>query len=330
MNLGDYFEQVEFHTEFNSVDQMLDAQASDLAKISINDLKSLVDDYHAGRIHSVDEFNREFLKFKKESRMCHDFLEQSGLVDFVPVDPIRYIRCGHCRWHWQPGTSFDNKCPRCGFVAMLQTYKMQIRQEEPSPKQEQEKESGNYIIEIERFLHTDKKTLTESLGIPQPFRVLIAVSFSVKSGKITIQEAETRINEIMEVLVTYGYKSIVSGLANIEKHFPAIAEEEAGMLSSIRKNTEKNKADLQKVDRKCFIATAVYGTPNAWEVAVLRSWRDKFLRRFTVGRLFICLYESISPPVAIFVGRHFWARCVCRSVIHVVAVAIKLSFYHPD
>lgn len=324
MNLGDYFEQVEFHTEFNNVDQMIDAQASDLAKININDLKSLIDDYHAGCIHSVDDLNKEFLKWKEKPGIGRDYLEQSGLIDFVPVNPLRYIRCGHCRWYWQPGTSFDNKCPHCGFVAMLKTYTMQVRHE-TTPKQNKEKDSGNYFIEFQRLLDIDDKTLTKSLSVPMPFKKLICISYSVKTGRLPIEEAHPYLQNAYEALLTYGYQGIVSGLANFKKHFPTIAAVESDTLDRVLKVAEENKSALKKLDGKCFIATAAYGNPNAWEVRVLRSWRDQFLRHFAAGQLFICLYEHLSPPLAAFIGRHFWARRLFRPAIWTVATAITLS-----
>jgi ankyrin repeat protein len=48
---------------------------------------------------------------------------------------------------------------------------------------------------------------------------------------------------------------------------------------------------LKKMEKKgCFIATAVYGSPMAKEVNLLRCFRDKILLKTFLGRLFISIY----------------------------------------
>jgi hypothetical protein len=48
----------------------------------------------------------------------------------------------------------------------------------------------------------------------------------------------------------------------------------------------------------CFIATAACATPDAWEVAALREFRDETLLRSMWGRLFNRCYCLLSPPLA--------------------------------
>jgi hypothetical protein len=51
----------------------------------------------------------------------------------------------------------------------------------------------------------------------------------------------------------------------------------------------------------CFIATAVYGTPYAWEVETLRRWRDVSLAQSSLGRLSIRMYNRVSPIIAEYI-----------------------------
>lgn len=65
----------------------------------------------------------------------------------------------------------------------------------------------------------------------------------------------------------------------------------------------------------CFIATACYGSSLAPEVVVLRAWRDSTLQRSRPGRAFIRSYYAISPPIAVFLGRHPGLASVVRRCV---------------
>ncbi len=55
--------------------------------------------------------------------------------------------------------------------------------------------------------------------------------------------------------------------------------------------------------RQCFLATAALGSPLCPAVAVLRSYRERVLRRRCHGRALIWLYEKLSPSLARWVAR---------------------------
>jgi hypothetical protein len=62
----------------------------------------------------------------------------------------------------------------------------------------------------------------------------------------------------------------------------------------------------------CFIATAAYGTAMEPHVKVLRDFRDRFMVNTCVGKTFIELYNTYSPPVADFVADHDILRALVR------------------
>ena len=74
------------------------------------------------------------------------------------------------------------------------------------------------------------------------------------------------------------------------------------MDSSTRERFEKNSSTLNRLyaqsDRSaegCYIATMVYGDYDDPNVLVLRSFRDKILKKTFLGREFIYFYYKISP-----------------------------------
>ena len=53
----------------------------------------------------------------------------------------------------------------------------------------------------------------------------------------------------------------------------------------------------------CFVATAACGDPLAPEVILLSAFRDDVLSASRIGRVFVRLYYTVSPPVASVIAR---------------------------
>lgn len=72
-----------------------------------------------------------------------------------------------------------------------------------------------------------------------------------------------------------------------------------------RGNTEHKKFNQQLSgnDRRCFIATAVFGA-DAVETNTLRRIRDERLLPYGAGRIFVAIYYRVSPYMVIFLRRH--------------------------
>lgn len=63
----------------------------------------------------------------------------------------------------------------------------------------------------------------------------------------------------------------------------------------------------------CFIATACYGDYHAPEVKLLRHYRDQVLQRSTLGRAFIKVYYTFSPPLANILSRSETGKKLVRT-----------------
>jgi len=68
-------------------------------------------------------------------------------------------------------------------------------------------------------------------------------------------------------------------------------------------------------DKKCFIATAAFGSPMEPHVRTLRAFRDQYLKTNAPGRWFVRTYYTYSPPVAQWIARHEWARVLTRAAL---------------
>ncbi len=72
----------------------------------------------------------------------------------------------------------------------------------------------------------------------------------------------------------------------------------------------------------CFIATAAYGSIMEPHVKILRDFRDRFLLHNSIGKGFIRLYSTYSPPMADFIAKHDSLRAMVRiSLLPVVGVS---------
>ena len=67
--------------------------------------------------------------------------------------------------------------------------------------------------------------------------------------------------------------------------------------------------------KKCFIATAAFGTPMAPEVNTLRAYRDHVLAKSAAGRIFVENYYRYSPPVARFIKDKPALRWLVRQLL---------------
>jgi len=70
----------------------------------------------------------------------------------------------------------------------------------------------------------------------------------------------------------------------------------------------------RRLGTMCFIATAVYGKDSE-TVSMLQTFRDLYLSQFLLGRIFIDVYERVSPFFVSMIGRYSSLRSLVQFLI---------------
>lgn len=78
-------------------------------------------------------------------------------------------------------------------------------------------------------------------------------------------------------------------------------------------------------DKKCFIATAAFGSPMEPHVMTLRKFRDQFLKSNAPGRAFVELYYEWSPPIAKMIASSETAKAAVRTALWPLIAFASLS-----
>jgi len=73
----------------------------------------------------------------------------------------------------------------------------------------------------------------------------------------------------------------------------------------------------------CFIATAVYGDSEAYQVKMLRCFRDNQLEKRIIGKLFVDVYYNVSPSIAEFIRKYKVLTCLIRRTLDVIVKIIE-------
>lgn len=89
----------------------------------------------------------------------------------------------------------------------------------------------------------------------------------------------------------------------------------------------QRRTSQEKVQRGCYVATAVYGSYDCPEVWVLRRWRDRRLASTAVGRQIIRTYYGVSPKVVGAVGSQNWFSAVLRAPLDRFVLHLQSTGY---
>lgn len=133
-------------------------------------------------------------------------------------------------------------------------------------------------------------------------------------------------NEVFRVVknTTFFYDSNIKDGFTYTYRIKAFREGEIYSDYSNETNINIPKNDLTiKNDRRCFIATAVYGSPFSKEVSILRDFRDKYLMTNKLGRCFVKFYYEFSPHIAQLIEKNYYFKLIVRILLTQIVLLIE-------
>lgn len=86
--------------------------------------------------------------------------------------------------------------------------------------------------------------------------------------------------------------------AHKNKAYSEESLERYGLSDSDFQDPRAGDAQEAAASGGCFVATAVYGNEGHFNLIILRSFRDNFLRQYSMGRAFIAFYYEHGPKLA--------------------------------
>ena len=128
--------------------------------------------------------------------------------------------------------------------------------------------------------------------------------------------------EKIKEIVKRSYRNNVIVMANM---FDLKYELYSNNGSSYSSTSTASKTTNTSSSSGCFIATAVYGSPYANEVVLLKEFRDNWLLNFKLGKLFVAFYYWISPPIANQIAKSNSLKAITKSTL--VIPLIKIANY---
>lgn len=98
-------------------------------------------------------------------------------------------------------------------------------------------------------------------------------------------------------------------------------------IDNTSKNINTTKIEPTQNKDGCYIATSVYGSYDCPSVWTLRRFRDYYLRKSVIGRLFIGLYYKISPKMVARFGENKIFKKITKIILDFFIGLLKKQGY---
>jgi len=84
---------------------------------------------------------------------------------------------------------------------------------------------------------------------------------------------------------------------------------------------------FRMIPPNCFIATAAHGNDQSEDVMVLRGFRNDYLLTNKIGKAFVNLYYTYSPPLARYIAQNEFLKTTTRIIIKPIVYTVKYPLY---
>lgn len=81
-------------------------------------------------------------------------------------------------------------------------------------------------------------------------------------------------------------------------------------------------ASETSADRRCFVATCLYGDA-AWQTDALRRYRDDVLLHHRGGRRIVCVYYALAPSLCRLLTRLPWMQLPARALVGMIVRIVR-------
>lgn len=127
--------------------------------------------------------------------------------------------------------------------------------------------------------------------------------------------AERQMNAARQLAVFIRFTPIYPDIIKKAESFARTARNTQAIKQFLKMSAEQRP--------RCFIATAAFEDPTAWEVQTLRFFRDHRLKRTSWGRAFVLLYYRHSPRLACTLDKHAWLKPAVRGLLRLLIKCVS-------
>ena len=196
---------------------------------------------------------------------------------------------------------------------------------------------GVYDINVSLFMGSvlmdNKGTNCEVLFLPAPPNITsFAPESPVNDAVCNLRTFNVTVNQTVNVSWYLNESPLFTNEnvteANCTLHAEVAGEPNVSAIASNQNGTDMQTWiwTVEENPTPCFIATAAYGTPLHEDIDVLRDFRDKYLMTNPIGRAFVKIYYTTSPPIADVIRENEELRTVVREGLVKLLVYISRTF----
>ncbi len=154
-----------------------------------------------------------------------------------------------------------------------------------------------------------------------------------EEAKNALAESAARKRLDLEEKRAEGFIKDESAQRNIDEHIRVRQKMQIDSYSkgadSVTSNIETASGHMTIESRsgKCYVATATYQDSLHPNVILLRDFRDRFLRKSILGRLFISFYYALGPYFAYLPEHSLIIRRLSKCFIDKIVLGIRKNYY---